>query len=641
MRTIDSSIYAGFQSDHNRSMNEINRLNTQISSGRRIESNYEDTNIYSDALRLDNQQSALKEVQDRTLKSRVISDASDDAMQEFNGTLTYVKTKLIQAANAPMNGDNLRDLAVELEAQRDHLLNIANTSINGEYIFAGSATNVKPFDESGNYHGNDKNLNVQLSRSKNMDYSINGQDLFLGVNNNVEKSLSTNVKLLDKDPDSKNFGKKINEDSTIGQLIGSDLDSYFYLSGTKKDGESFKEKITLDGNHPVSDLLFKIGESFGNSSTNKVVDVTLKDGLIVVDDLKDGASQISFNLVGSSSDVTDISSLEVGVNNTINFIDSGITSVQGDSSVHSDSFYFEKNGNILNGNVEILSNGTIATPQSKLSEIANVSMDGSSYSMKITNIHGVQKDISLDMNNGGSSFTMDGNSYDIFNAQNTTSTPADEITMGQLNNIISMVVSDNLPASNDKSGFDDAVIAGKKEVSVNIDDSGMMKITDHTNQNSQAKFSLFDSNADNFAVTSPTISFMSNNAITTENANVNFFQDLDNIIKSVRIGISNIDAGNSIDSRSLGIEDAIGNIDNLSNHLSRYHVEIGSMSKRLEQENSNAMTLEVNVLKIRSEIVDTDMAESIMKLKQVSLGYEALLSTISKVNSLTLLNYIK
>jgi flagellar hook-associated protein 3 FlgL len=65
------------------------------------------------------------------------------------------------------------------------------------------------------------------------------------------------------------------------------------------------------------------------------------------------------------------------------------------------------------------------------------------------------------------------------------------------------------------------------------------------------------------------------------------------------------------------------------------------MSKRLEQENENAMTLEFNVLKIRSEIVDTDMAESIMKLKQVSLGYEALLSTISKVNSLTLLNYIK
>ncbi len=641
MRAIDSSMYTGFQSDHQRSMKEIDRLNTQISSGRRIESSYEDTDIYSDALRLDNHQSALKEVQDRTIKSRVISDASDDAMQDFNGTLTYIKTKLIQAANAPMNGDNLRDLAVELEAQKDHLLNVANTSINGEYIFAGSATNVKPFDDLGNYKGNDKNLSVQLGRSKNMEYSINGKDLFLGVNSNVQKSLSTNVKLLNKDSSSENFGENITQDSKIGELIGSNTDSYFYLSGKKRDGESFKEKITLDTNHPVSDLLFKIGESFGNSSTNKVVDVTLKDGLIVVDDLKEGTSQIAFNLVGSSADVSDVSSLEVGVDNTMNFVKSSIDSTAGDSKVHSDSFYYEKSGNILRGNVPILSNGDIATSQSKLSEIANSSMNGSSYTMKITNVHGIDKDVSIDMNNGGSSFTIDGNSYDVFNAQNNTSTPADDITMGQLNNIISMVVSDKLPASNDKSGFDNAVVLAKKDVSVDLDDSGVMKITDHTNQNSKAKFSLFDSNADNFAVSSATISFMSNNALTTENANVNFFQDLDNIIKSVRIGISEIDAGNSIDSRSLGIEDAIGNIDNLSNHISRHHVEIGSMSKRLEQENENAMTLEFNVLKIKSEIVDTDMAESIMKLKQVSLGYEALLSTISKVNSLTLLNYIK
>jgi flagellar hook-associated protein 3 FlgL len=340
MRAIDSSMYTGFQSDHQRSMKEIDRLNTQISSGRRIESSYEDTNVYSDALRLDNHQSALKEVQDRTMKSRVISDASDDAMQDFNGTLTYVKTKLIQAANAPMNSDNLRDLAVELEAQKDHLLNIANTSINGEYIFSGSATNVKPFDDLGNYKGNDKNLSVQLSRSKNMEYSINGKDLFLGVNNSVEKSLSTNVKLIDKDPNSKNFGETITEDSTIGQLIGSSTDSYFYLEGRKRDGESFRDKIILDDNHPVSDLLFKIGESFGNSSINKVVDVTLKDGLIVVDDLKDGVSQISFNMVGSSSDVPYIEDLEVGVNNTINFIKSDLVPVYDSSKIQNDSFYF-------------------------------------------------------------------------------------------------------------------------------------------------------------------------------------------------------------------------------------------------------------------------------------------------------------
>ncbi|MCI4407132.1 MAG: hypothetical protein JHC35_07600, partial [Sulfuricurvum sp.] len=48
----------------------------------------------------------------------------------------------------------------------------------------------------------------------------------------------------------------------------------------------------------------------------------------------------------------------------------------------------------------------------------------------------------------------------------------------------------------------------------------------------------------------------------------------------------------------------------------------------------------VNTKKLQSDVIDTDMAESASRMQQLSLNYQALLSNISKVSKLSLVNYM-
>lgn len=51
---------------------------------------------------------------------------------------------------------------------------------------------------------------------------------------------------------------------------------------------------------PISDLLEKIGDAFGNTSTNKIVDVSLNGrGQIEVKDLRKGSNQLEFHMFGA------------------------------------------------------------------------------------------------------------------------------------------------------------------------------------------------------------------------------------------------------------------------------------------------------------------------------------------------------
>ena len=43
---------------------------------------------------------------------------------------------------------------------------------------------------------------------------------------------------------------------------------------------------------------------------------------------------------------------------------------------------------------------------------------------------------------------------------------------------------------------------------------------------------------------------------------------------------------------------------------------------------------------LRSSVIDTDLAEASLELTQLSLNYEAMLSTVGKISKLSLVNYL-
>jgi len=799
MRITDSLFYLNTKNSYQDSLKKLYDVNTQISSGSKIQNSYEDSSIYADTMRLGDEISTLNQVKKSSSKAQTFANNTDTTMNQFDDTLIKFKSKLIQAVNGASSSTSLGAIADDLSAMRDHLVSIANTSINGQFLFSGSALDTKPIRSDGSYDGNSEKMTSLVGSKVQLPYNIDGNSLFLGKDGDYEKIVSTNVQMLNKTIQ-EDSGDEVylKESDTLQDMVGGDADKngkpVFYLSGKKPDGETFNDKFSLDLTSNVSDLIDSIGTSFGNTETNKVVDVSLNShGQIEVKDLKKGNSLLDMQIFGAidrdgigavgNADKTDIDDLiaqknvdiisfdksnftsiksasKVGVSTgltnpkefslnsvfqqidgtavkttdtlqsfmgsnvdqivlegvdtagapvNINFPVSSTTEVQDlmnaintgysattrlengqlyitDGTTNNPSLFdmtltsqhdkgsgvyedvnsfatpdgmnytrrgFEKDGNELSGNISqiVKSTNEFATPATKLVDTSAVSsLDGTNLNLSGVDINGDSFGAQINLSNGagGSTFTLDGGTtnYTIFDASGAVTT-ADSMTYQQLNDVISMITTNSLPVDADTPAdgiqadeYNTAVATAKNSVDVSLDYRGKINIHDKTNSASNIEFSMFDENADTFDGTkSPALSFMANDAVAIQSPHIDFFKEIDEMIDAVRDGNFNMDSDFS-DPRNLGIQNSILKIDHISDHFTKKHTEIGSYSNALLSASDRADFLTLNVKTIRSEIADVDIGEAYTRFTQISNNYQATLSTIAKINSMSLLNYM-
>ncbi len=643
MRITDSLFYTNTNSSYQDSLKKLYDVNAQISSGSKIQNSYEDSSIYVDSMRLDNEISTLSQVKESSSKAGTFADNTDATINQFNDTLIKFKSKLIQAANATNSPTSTEAIANDLQAMRDDLQSIANTSIDGQYLFSGSALDVKPIDDDGTYNGNAQSLSSLIGSNTKLTYNIDGESLFLGSDSDYKKIVSTNVKMY-SNSDKTTILKSSDTVEDLMQYNGggaTQTTAYFYVQGKNGDGSSFKNKISINSSDTVENLMNSIKSSYSPSDS---VDVSLNDyGQIEIKDKTNGRGSLDFSMVGSYSNETDIDDLS----NVVSFTKSNFTKSPDATSeeVSFDRNYFGINGNTLSSNVSQINktDNSYVTAKTKLIDGSGVStLDGRTMTLKIDDIDGnSNNNIKIDFKNGGSTFSLDGGTtnYNIYAADGSV-VKADDMTYQQLNDVIGMIVSNNLPATNDKSGYDTAVVNSRDSVDVSLDYRGRVEIKDKTNSSTKIKFSMYDSASDDFSNTDGnSLSFMSNDAIAIDEPSIDFFKDIDKIISSVRSGDLSMDS-NSTDPRNPGIENSILKLDHIMDHVTKQHTKIGSASNALKNAGERSDFLSLNVKTIKSQVADVDIGEAYMNFTQISNNYQAMLSTISKINSMSLLNYM-
>lgn len=299
-----------------------------FSSGLKIQHSYEGSAIYVDAARLEYEGNLLKQVETSTLKATEFSKNSDQALNDFVLKLTEFKTKLIQAANDIHDATSRNAIANDLEGIKQNLIDIANTTINGQYLFSGTALDTKPIDSLGNYHGNDQSIKAVIGPNQTSQYNIDGEALFLGSDNDYNKIITTNVNLINhynKLEHPNDAVKYISVEDDLRDLIGENYRSEeynkvdkmetgdfeidklanqnttFFLQGRKPDGTTFATKITMTPGSTIQSLLDNIGYALGNDKDgkNKLVEVTMNNsGQIEIKDIRNGNQMTELHLFG-------------------------------------------------------------------------------------------------------------------------------------------------------------------------------------------------------------------------------------------------------------------------------------------------------------------------------------------------------
>ena len=316
MRVTSNMYYKNIFNDSSKANEKLFDVNKQISSGLKIQYAGDDVSTFADTMRLDNELTTLGQIKGSAGSASKMSTQADTVLNEFQTTMDRTRTLLLQASNSSQSEASMDAIAAELRGLESHLKNLSNTSINGQYLFSGSAVDVKPIAADGSYMGNDVSMNAFLGSRVEQQYNLTGADLFLGEEVLVKRQVTTNVpqyNLSAKYPDFSDpasslggIDKTITVSDTIRDLMG-DLDAngtaatnHFYLSGAKSDGTSFSKQISMSGSSTVDELLTQIGNAYGNTADLKVVNVSLNAyGEIVIEDKMKGSSKLDFHMVGA------------------------------------------------------------------------------------------------------------------------------------------------------------------------------------------------------------------------------------------------------------------------------------------------------------------------------------------------------
>lgn len=319
MRVTNSLFYSSSSYDQQNSLKKLYDLNKQMDSKMKIQNSFEDSSIYVDTMRLNYEIATLDQVKATSSKAQTFAQNTDSTLNQFTTALESFKTKLIQASSSSTNSTtSLAALANELTTIKEHMISLGNTSINGQFLFSGSSLLQKPLESDGTYNGNSQSLTAIIGAGVELPYNIDGKSLFLGTDSDYNRTVSTNISMYNQsklnpsvmvDANSKVASTKVylSSSDTIRDMVGDtnaiatdDPKSVFYLSGRKSNGDTFATTIEINSSSKVSDLLESVGNAYGNTTTNSVVNVSMNArGQIEVKDLKSGNQLLEMNMFGA------------------------------------------------------------------------------------------------------------------------------------------------------------------------------------------------------------------------------------------------------------------------------------------------------------------------------------------------------
>ena len=690
MRVSTSMYYKTIYGQNNSLLSKkLFDVNKQIASGLKIQYAKDDISTFTETMRLDNEIVTLSQIKQSTESGFKLANQTDVILNEFETTLNRMRTLLVQAANGTNDTVSLDAIAQELRAVEGHFKNLANSSVNGQYLFSGSAVDVKPISADGTYNGNDALLSAFTGSRTSQQYNISGSELFLGEKELARRQVTTNVvqeNLVLKYPDFTNAAtvgeeRTVSSDSIIRDMMG-DTDNIidtvnakhqFYISGTKSDGSSFKKQVSMRDDQTVDNLLTQIGDLYGNTPDLKLVNVSLNQfGQVVIEDKVSGSSRLDFHMVGAvdfsgggAANVTSIDSLDVGeknfdkimlgVSTVVNpnlhvkeFIKSSLNPASGAASniegIVYDKTLFTKDGPNLSSNVPQIEKVTnkFATPATKISDVyTKGSLDVVTFKINGTNVSGTAYDVDINFATAGSTFTIGGTTYDIFDMGSPrAAVDADDMTYRQLMDVINMVVTNNLPSTTSTdTDYDTAVEKSVLQGTTYLTYDGKINFQEINTSDTKASLSLYDSNSGDFSKNASVMTFNNNNAITIRDPKTDFFKMIDEMVTAVENHKIYPDSSTG-DARNIGIENAITMMDDLQDHVFRSHAQIGAQSNALSTSIERTEILEISSKTLRSSVIDTDLAEASLVLAQLSVNYEAMLSTVGKISKLSLVNYL-
>lgn len=184
VRVTQNMLNSNMLRNLNKSMNNMDKLQHQLSSGRKVEKPSDDPVVAARGMFYRSSLMENDQYKRNVDEAQSWMDMTDTTMDEMGNIMKRVKELLIYSGDGAVSPDDLRTMGSEIAELKNHMGTLANQQINGKYIFAGTDTNKAPYNPAANggkgdfESTNNSPINLEVSQNVFVTSNINAQNIF-------------------------------------------------------------------------------------------------------------------------------------------------------------------------------------------------------------------------------------------------------------------------------------------------------------------------------------------------------------------------------------------------------------------------------------------------------------------------------
>ncbi|SDQ25192.1 flagellar hook-associated protein 3 FlgL [Virgibacillus subterraneus] len=223
MRITQGMLSNNMLNNLSNSYSKMNTYMNQLSTGKKINKPSDDPVIAMKGMSYRTELKEVEQYQRNTNEVHNWMDNSDAALDKTTQALQKLRELAVQASNDTYDDGQRENIMEEAEQLKEHLVDIANTEVNGKYIFNGTSTDTKPVTT---------NENGDITK-----IAINSDPVMIEVANGTKLQANVDAgSVFAGDPDS------------AGDMFG-EIDTFINALADGKDQSAIEDSIkSLDAN---------------------------------------------------------------------------------------------------------------------------------------------------------------------------------------------------------------------------------------------------------------------------------------------------------------------------------------------------------------------------------------------------------
>lgn len=181
MRVADKMSFEQVNSNINKNRSQMSELQQQAATQKRVTKPSDDpmsaSRVLSNRIDLQGNKQFLKNLN----YAKSFIDFTDQSLGDLSENINRAKELAISQSNDASSSETSRQVvATEIKQLLDQMIQIGNRKLGDRYIFGGYKTTTQPFDQDGDYKGDQGEMLIHVEKGSFVPMNMPGSKIFLG-----------------------------------------------------------------------------------------------------------------------------------------------------------------------------------------------------------------------------------------------------------------------------------------------------------------------------------------------------------------------------------------------------------------------------------------------------------------------------